>query len=475
MARPSKAVMAAKAKSKALLASDWQSSVPGVFFIAVGEPRWAARIRWQKDNAVYRDKTHVWKLSISPKTGGYTEKDLLHWQKQAEAWAEAEWLALEKSKKQFSRSAQASSWTLEMLLTKYLKGLDDESIKYRSCASDRSRVRVLLGIAEKGANAHNKAFAPVLGKTMDELAPTDFYTERPKSHPRAILLHYKGRNGQPPKNNACIKLIQTIRTVMGHAIREWGLDLDLTKVPLPPIAKDPGRDETLTEEEFGWIMDEMKECDQATRDVVVMNRHSAMRRSEAVKLDWERVTADNTAAKLTNTKSRRVKGKDLLRERTVPFAPAVVEMLARRREASDTQAGAVFLTAAGNRIWPDAVTKAWERARRRAARKHNRPDMLNKRLHDLRHTRITELGEDMPAAMIAKMSGHDDLASFMRYFNPKPEAIRRKMAEADRRRLASGGTGGPSAVETAVAVLSELSPEEMAQVMAMLFTKKAAA
>lgn len=74
--------MAARAKSKALLARDWQSSVPGVFFIAVGEPRWAARIRWQKDNAVYRDKTHVWKLSISPKTGGYTEKDLLHWQSQ---------------------------------------------------------------------------------------------------------------------------------------------------------------------------------------------------------------------------------------------------------------------------------------------------------------------------------------------------------------------------------------------------------
>ncbi|WP_434026457.1 hypothetical protein [[Pseudomonas] boreopolis] len=89
--------MAARAKSKALLAQDWQSSVPGVFFIAVGEPRWAARIRWQKDNAVYRDKTHVWKLSISPKTGGYTEKDLLHWQSQAEAWAKAEWYALEKS------------------------------------------------------------------------------------------------------------------------------------------------------------------------------------------------------------------------------------------------------------------------------------------------------------------------------------------------------------------------------------------
>ena len=53
----------------------------------------------------------------------------------------------------------------------------------------------MLGIAEKGANAHNKAFGLVLGKTMDELAPTDFYTEHPRSHPRAILLHYKGKNG----------------------------------------------------------------------------------------------------------------------------------------------------------------------------------------------------------------------------------------------------------------------------------------
>jgi len=463
--------MAARAKSKALLAQEWESSVPGVFFIAVGEPRWAARIRWQKDNAVYRDKTHVWKLPINPKTGGYTEKDLRHLQRKAEVWAEDEWDALKNSNKMFSRSSQASQWTLRQLLTLYLEGLDAGTIKYRSCASDRSRVRVLLGIAEKGANAKNKSFGYVLNTTMDELTPNDFYTENPKSYPHAILLHYKGRNGQPPRNNACIKLIQTIRTVMGHAIREWGLNLDLALVPLPPIAKDPGREETLTEEEFGWIMDEMKECDQATQDVVVMNRHSAMRRSEAVKLDWERVAPDNTWAKLTKTKSRRVKGKDLHRERTVPFTPAVVEILARRRAASDTQTGAVFLTAAGNRIWPDAVTKAWERARRRAARKHNAPELLNKRLHDLRHTRITELGEDMPAAMIAKMSGHDDLASFMRYFNPKSDAIRRKMAEADRRRAAGQATGLPT-VDAATALLAQLTPEEMAQVMAKLFAKK---
>ncbi len=466
--------MAARAKSKALLAQDWPSSVPGVFFIAVGEPRWAARIRWQKENTAHRDKTHVWKLSISPKTGGYTEKDLLHWQKQAEAWAEAEWHALKESGKKFSRSAQASSWTLRALLTLYLEGLDDGSIKYRSCASDRSRVRVLLGIAEKGANAKNKAFAPVIDKPMDELVPTDFYTEHAKFHPRAILLHYKGKNGELPKNGASIKLIQTIRTVMGHAIREWGLNLDLTKVPLPPLPKDPGRDEILTEEEFGWILDEMKDCDQATLDIVLMNRYSAMRRSEAVKLDWERVATDNTSARLTNTKSRRVNGKELKRERVVPFVPVIEEMLARRREASKAQSGAVFLTVAGNRIWADAVTKAWERARRRAAKKHDAPLLLNKRLHDLRHTRITELGEDMPAAMIAKISGHEDLGSFMRYYNPKADAMRKKMVEADRRRLAKGELVDESMIEAAASMLSEMPADEAAKVIALVLAKRTA-
>lgn len=476
MARPSNAVLSARAKSKALLARDWKSDVADVSFIGVGEPRWTARLRWQKEGTTHREKTRVWKLKIDPKTGEYTEKDLRHWKRQAEAWLEAERRALEQSNKLFSRSSQASEWTLRQLLTKYLEGLDDGSIKYRSSASARSRVRVLLGIAEKGDNAKNTAFDWVLSKRMDELAPTDFYTDKPRNHPHAILLHYKGKNGQPPTNGACIALIQTIRTVIGHAIREWHLDLDLNRVPLPPIPKDPGREETLTEEEFGWIFEELKECDQATRDIVVVNRYSAMRRSEAVKLDWERVAADNTSAKLTNTKSRRVKGKDLYRERTVPFAPAIVDILASRREQSSTQTGPVFLTVEGKRIWPDAITKAWERARRRAAKKHNAPSLLNKRVHDLRHTRITELGQDVPAAMVAKMSGHDDLQSFMRYFNPKPDEIRRRMAESDRKRLAAGNAdSGPAPVEAAAALLADLSPEEMAQVMSLVFAKRTAA
>lgn len=476
MARPSNAVLSARTKSKALLSRDWKSDVADVFFIAVGEPRWTARLRWQKEGTTHREKTRVWKLKIDPKTGEYTDKDLRHWKRQAEAWLEGERRALEQSNKLFSKSSQASEWTLRQLLTKYLEGLDDGTIKYRSSVSARSRVRVLLGKAEKGANAYNTAFAWVLSKRMDELVPTDFYTDSPRRNPHAILLHYKGRNGQPPKNGACIALIQTIRTVMGHAIREWHLDLDMSLVPLPPIPKDPGREETLTEEEFGWIYAELKDCDQATLDIVMVNRYSAMRRSEAVKLDWERVAADNTSAKLTNTKSRRVKGKDLYRERSVPFVPAIVDILERRRKASETQTGAVFLTAEGNRIWPDAVTKAWERARKRAAKKHKAPELLNKRIHDLRHTRITELGHDVPAAMIAKMSGHDDLQSFMRYYNPKPDDIRRKMAEADRKRLASSKAGNePALVEAAASLLAELTPEDMAKVMSLVFAKKATA
>lgn len=475
MARPTNAVLAARAKSKALLAQEWKSDVPGVSFIASGEPRWVVRIRWRHEGVNNSYRLRVWKLKIDPKTGTYTAADLRHWKRQAEAWAEAEWLALDKSGREYSRSSQASAWTLRTLLERYLEGLDDGSIKYRSCVSDRSRIRVLLGIAEKGANAGNTAFGWVLDKPMDTLRPTDFYTETPKTHPHALLLHYKGRNGGPAKNNAAIKLIQTIRTVMGHAIREWGLDLDLSKVPMPPITKDPGREEVLTEEEYGWIIEEMAECDPATRDVVLMTRYSAMRRSEAVKLNWEDVSADFMSAKLNNTKSRRVKGKDIVKSRVVPLAPPIAEMLARRRKDSPTGQGPIFTTKAGKRIWADAITKAWDRARKRAAKKHNAPELLNKRLHDLRHTRITELGADVPVAMIAKMSGHDDLASFMRYFNPRAEHILEKMILADQRRMAKKGiTTSEDKIEMAVQVMSQLSQEEMALVMGKLLGMRAA-
>src|SRR5690606_27774532 len=104
------------------------------------------------------------------------------------------------------------------------------------------------------------------------------------------------------------------------------------------------------------------------------------------------------------------------------------------------------------------------------------PELLNKRLHDLRHTRITELGADVPVAMIAEMSGHGDLASFMRYFNPKAEHILEKMIQADQRRMAKKGlTTSEDKIEMAVQVMSQLSQEEMALVMGKLLGMRAAA
>ena len=62
------------------------------------------------------------------------------------------------------------------------------------------------------------------------------------------------------------------------------------------------------------------------------------------------------------------------------------------------------------------------------------PEILTARVHDLRHTRITELGRILSAAEAARVSGHSDLSSFFRYFNPDPVDIGRKIDELESNR-----------------------------------------
>ena len=76
--------------------------------------------------------------------------------------------------------------------------------------------------------------------------------------------------------------------------------------------------------------------------------------------------------------------------------------------------------------------------------------------------------------MIAKISGHEDLGSFMRYYNPKAEAMRKKMVEADRRRLAKGELGGESMIEAAASMLSEMPADKAAKVIALVLAKRTA-
>lgn len=489
MPKLSQELTKARAKSAALLRKEWTSTVPGVYFVSTGKPRWAARIRWRKNGEFDHLPVKVWPLNLID--GAFTERDLLKQQRNAEAWAEREWETLEETNKERPYSSLPSSWTLRMLLEKYVEDIESGALVYRSCVSDRSIARTFLGLATRGPNVGNEGFRVVLNKTLDQLQPTDFNTTTPKTHPNALLVKYRGRkytekDGKthyaPVPAPTQKRLMQSIRTVLAHAKREWSIDIGRDVVgPLPVVDGVIGREITLSEAEFQQILSRMGETTESLRDLVFCNRHTAIRRGEACKLKWAQVARDNRSCHLLNTKSRRIRGKDQKRERFVPFPDEVVEMITRRRKLQREGEEYVFPSPTGGKFHVDSVTQAWRRARERA--ESDNPELKGKRLHDLRHTAITELGQDMPAAMVAKISGHNDLTSFMRYFNPSVDALRAQMNDAKRKQRMKDllvqqredlGVAAAS-VEQVLNQLMSLSNEDFSRVMSEAIPRRFAA
>src|SRR5690606_19342212 len=147
---------------------------------------------------------------------------------------------------------------------------------------------------------------------------------------------------------------------------------------------------------------------------------TAARRSEVAKLDWSDVDIEQKTAVLRETKSKAGKTVD----RTIPLPGEAMEIINRRRqavvEAGKRVGGPVFTNEKGLRVRPDSMTQAWTRACARAG-------VSGVRVHDLRHTRITELGRFLSAAEAARVSGHTDLGMFFRYFNPDPVETGKKI------------------------------------------------
>lgn len=91
---------------------------------------------------------------------------------------------------------------------------------------------------------------------------------------------------------------------------------------------------------------------------------------------------------------------------------------------------------------------------------------MTARIHDLRHTRITELGHYLNPAEAAKISGHKDLKMFMRYFNPDPVELGRKIDE-----LESRGDVETS-IQEVVRSLLLLSSEDMTAAISLAFNAR---
>ncbi|WP_282243641.1 site-specific integrase [Stenotrophomonas sp. PS02300] len=235
------------------------------------------------------------------------------------------------------------------------------------------------------------------------------------------------------------------QTLLSHvittAIKNWHFPLrenPIRKASRPSVSNQ--RERVVTDQEWTRLQEAMAALHPSTRAAIAFLRWTGCRRGEAIKLRWEDIALEGTPqVVLRDTKTpKKVK----VNSRTIPLHPnavSVLQQLLRELGAvggdevgengsarpSFPGAGAVFSTDGGKApIAGDSVTQAWSRACAKAA-------IEGATLHDLRHTRITELANLLPLHKVMRISGHKTSQMLMRYYNPKVDDLARDLAQAE--------------------------------------------
>lgn len=245
-------------------------------------------------------------------------------------------------------------------------------------------------------------------------------------------------------------MLSVLSTVFNHARRNWkgceGVENPLRKAlergSLPPA--NDARDRVASEAEWRAVLSALEETEQATRCALIFLRWTAARRSEAVRLDWEDLDWSDEKRGVVMATFRGTKDpRGRLRSRSALVAAEAVSALrlfgraeVKRRHLSKSvilpngmpKSGPVFSTSSGARLRGDSLTQAWSRARARAGLK----DIEGLRVHDLRHTRTTEITKHLPAIDAMRMTGHSDPRTLARYYHPTASETAFKFVSAER-------------------------------------------
>lgn len=428
------------------------SGTPGVYYRDDGQPRWEVKVRWT-DKKGNKHHLPTVRYPVNPNATPRDVDHIIRARKDAEALAAREWQAIATHGKPHSRRMDA--WTLRALLEKYLEDLEKGRIDHKAAKTEKSTIRMLLGQGK----GHNKAgFPHLVDAWVKDLEYSDFVGDGARSL-QSLL---KDRDGNKAGTSALKRVLTVVRCVFVRAKSGWEIELENPLQTIRGLAVDDARERVITEDEWKKIVQELRKHEQGTQDAIVFARFTAARRSEVVKLDWADIDLKHKTARLRETKSR--SGKKV--ERVIPLPAAALEIVVGRAQPPQAKkplaaeeltrlslAGPVFTSHKGARLRPDTLTQAWGRACARAG-------VDGARVHDLRHTRITELGRFLTAAETARVSGHTDLATFFRYFNPDPVETGRKIDAMEQ------GKKNSAAVKQVAEALAALSPEDFAAAIA---------
>ncbi len=293
-----------------------------------------------------------------------------------------------------------------------------------------------------------KRHAGFCTRLITDLGPDDFCG---RADSLASMLRGRGTAQAAPATIR--RYFAVISAVYRRARGSWGFSK--VKNPIPEIEGLPAvfneRDRVIRPAEFARILVALEVADATTQAAIQFLRWTACRRSEAVSLRWENITDWDTkepVAMFLDTKTPKL-GERLHRSIMLP-AEAVAALQSLLGNEKPPAQGWVF-PAPKDKTKPirgDSLTQAWERARTRAglvAIEDNDED--TPRLHDLRHTRTTEIAKHIEALKAMKITGHRDPRTLARYYHPDAKDLGRAIARGE-----AGANKEKSASDTASAV-----------------------
>ena len=197
--------------------------------------------------------------------------------------------------------------------------------------------------------------------------------------------------------------------IIRHAIevgrKEWGLVLSSNPVDSIRIPNGVRRRQRRLEAgEWEKLRSAGKDCvNPYTWPAVMLALHTAMRRSELLRLRWDDIDMEARLAHLRDSKNGE--------PRAVPLTSKALLVIKSLSSNHD-----YLLPVSDN-----ALRQSWERLVKRAGIK-------DFRFHDFRHeaiSRFFEMGLSMPE--VAIISGHKDPRMLFRYTHLKPEEVQQKL------------------------------------------------
>ena len=325
------------------------------------------------------------------KKGHPTQTKTFRNRQDAEKWARM--IEAEMDRGVFVSRAEAENTTLAEALDRYLR-----EVTPRKKGADREADRIKRWKARPIAK---RMIAAVRGKDI-----ADF---RDAERKRGLA------------ENSIRLEIALLSTLFETAKKEWGMESlsnPCRSIKLPTGANK--RDRRLEGEEEKYLLAALHEGRNAyATPCVQFAMETAMRQSEILGLEWEKVDIKKKIAVLEDTKNGE--------QRIVPLSPKAIEVVQSLPRPID--GGKIF------RITQDGLIRAFARACGRGRNLYEEEErdlpasfLENLRFHDLRHEATSRLFESGKFDMmeVASITGHKTLHMLKRYTHLRAEDLAKK-------------------------------------------------